>query len=111
MTKNERVAAALDHVSARERAEIVRAIDRIKPDRELDEYLALSVVADVILARERTRRKRQSDRRTDRARRVLVGARVPRAFAERCQQAAFDRGVSLYAWVVWALEGALERPW
>lgn len=111
MTKTERVSAALEHVSARERSEIVRAIDRIKPDRELDEYLALSVVADVILAQERTRRKRQSDRRTDRARRTLVGARVPRAFADRCRAEASLRGMSLYAWVVWALEGALERPW
>jgi hypothetical protein len=111
MTKTERVSAALEHVSERERAEIIRAVNRINQGRNIDEYLALSVVADVILARERTRRKRQSDRRTDKARRVLVGARVPRAFAERCKQEAFIRGVSLYAWVVWALEKALERPW
>lgn len=53
-------------------------------------------------------RKAESDARTDGRRRVLVGARVPRALAERCRQAANREGISLYRWVIRALEKRLE---
>jgi hypothetical protein len=50
-----------------------------------------------------------SNRRTERARRHLIGAHVPLALYQRCTQAAEDEGVSLYRWVTSALEVACDR--
>ena len=66
--------------------------------RVADELARLAI----LLARQA--RKRASDRRTDHARRVLVGARLERDRAERYRQAAAQTGRSLYRFVADALE-------
>lgn len=72
------------------------------------EERALNVAIHAVAAAGRCMAKRESDRHTDYKRRVLVGARVPRAFAERCRTAAETEGISLYAWVVRALERTFD---
>ena len=59
-------------------------------------------------ARARTAQKAASDARTDRARRTLVGARVPRELAEKVKEAAEERGVSVYRLVVELLEQTFQ---
>ena len=57
-------------------------------------------------------RKRASDHATDHARRVLVGARVPREDAARYRAAAHALDISLYAWVHQALDAYADAgPW
>lgn len=68
---------------------------------------AVDILVPVLNAGKRTRMRRRSDKQTDGRRRVLVGARVPRVFAQACRKEANKRGVSLYAWVVMALREAL----
>lgn len=53
------------------------------------------------------KRKKESDARTQRERRVLIGASVPLAFAERIRSAAARRGQSLYRWCRDAFESHL----
>lgn len=68
---------------------------------------AVDILVPLLNAGKRTRMRRRSDKQTDGRRRVLVGARVPREFAQACRKEANERGVSLYAWVVMALREAL----
>lgn len=63
----------------------------------------LRLLLDVYMARARSEQRRSSDRVTDRKRRTLIGARVPRKMADDCRRAAFDEGLSLNAWVTKAL--------
>lgn len=49
-------------------------------------------------ARERARKREKQSAATDKRRRVLVGARLPREEAEWCKAAAHSKGMSLYAW-------------
>lgn len=53
--------------------------------------------------------KANSDKWTDSKRRKLVGARVPQEAAARCRRCAQARGISLYRFVVEALEEACKR--
>lgn len=55
-------------------------------------------------ARQRTSARSESDAKTDHARRVLVGARLPRQTAERYRECASAHGLSLYRFVANALE-------
>ena len=66
------------------------------------------VILELLAARGRTVKRQGSDRRTDTARRVLVGARVSRDKAEMYREAAARQGVSLYRFVVDALDAAAE---
>ena len=67
------------------------------------------VISNIVIERGKAVRKKASDKRTDRVRRTLVGARVPRELAQRCQAAAEEEGVSLYAWVSGVLEKSLPE--
>ena len=60
-------------------------------------------------ARRRASARADSDARTDYARRVLVGARVPRRTAEKYRKCAAAHGLSLYRFAVEALEREYER--
>lgn len=73
------------------------------------DFDAAETVLELVAARGQTVRKRSSDQRTDRDRRVLVGARVSRAAAGRYKAAAEAIGVSLYRFTVEALEQMCER--
>ena len=55
-------------------------------------------------ARRRTAQRADSDTVTDLSRRLLVGARLPRALAERYRACAHANGLSLYRFVCNALE-------
>lgn len=69
----------------------------------------LHAITGIVAARRREQLQRESNRRTERARRHLIGAHVPLALYERCTQAAEDEGVSMYRWVMSALECACDR--
>ena len=66
-------------------------------------------VVDMAIGRAGTGRKRDSDAQTDRKRRQLVGARLPRHQAERCRACARLEGESVYRFVCSALERACSE--
>lgn len=65
-------------------------------------------VSNIVIARGRAARKKQTDKRGDAKRRVLVGARLPRCIADRCSAAAAAADQSLYAWTRSAILAALD---
>ena len=77
--------------------------------RELSDQEILYLIDGVLRTFARQQRKKESDERTDAQRKILVGARVPREFAERCRAKAKAQGKSLYRCTVEALERNLER--
>ncbi|MBE6973342.1 MAG: hypothetical protein E7440_05625 [Ruminococcaceae bacterium] len=105
--KLKRAQRSIPYLSADEEIAMVAALKclgRLKgPVCEMEERLA-----DISLAIQRTRKRRESDARTDGARRKLVGARLPLEDAERCRKCAELEGVSLYRFVVRALQVACE---
>ena len=88
--------------SAEERAAIEDALDAGNPSVE-------DLVLRLCLARRRADQRWRSDMTTDRARRLLVGARVPRRTAEKYRKCAAAHGLSLYRFAVEALEREYER--
>ena len=105
--KLKRAERSIPYLSADEEIAMVAALKclgRLKgPVCEMEERLA-----DISLAIQRTRKRRESDAKTDGARRKLVGARLRIEDAERCARCAGFLGVSLYRFVVDALETACE---
>ena len=67
------------------------------------------LVTALVLARRRGGQRRDSDRETDMNRRILMGARLPRATGEQLRQCARDHGMSLYRFVCQALEREYRR--
>ena len=63
----------------------------------------------VLVAARRHDQRRESDRATDSARRLTIGARLPREVAERYRAAARAKGLSLYSWVWEACEEKYSR--
>ena len=63
----------------------------------------------VLVAARRHDQRRESDRATDSARRLTIGARLPREEAERYRTAARAKGMSLYSWVRQACEEKYRR--
>lgn len=109
-----RIVEALDRLPAEERRAAKRALLRLGGDGlagrgTVPKVRAVEAAGDIIRAAARGHGKRASDRETDRRRRVLVGARVPREQATRYQDAAAGAGVSLYRWVLDALNDAATR--
>lgn len=73
---------------------------------------ALRKLERIVYSIHRTEERRKSDRETDRRRRLLVGARVPRDLGEKYREMAAARGMSLNKWVALALEkAAYEQGW
>lgn len=103
-----RILAAVERLPAEERRAAKRALLRLDGRGPVSKSRAIEAAGDIIRAAARGHGKRASDRETDRRRRVLVGARVLRTMAERYQDAADAQGVSLYAWVVAALDRAAQ---
>lgn len=64
---------------------------------------------NVLTAARRHDQRRESDRATDTARRLTIGARLPREVAERYRAAARAAGLSLYSWVWGACEERYRR--
>ena len=75
----------------------------------------LQAITAVVAVRRREQMQKESNRRTERARRHLIGAPVPLELYERCVEAAEGEAISLYRFVVNALEAACLRhetpPW
>lgn len=75
----------------------------------------LQAITAVVAVRRREQMQRESNRKTERARRHLIGAHVPLELYERCAEAAEEEGISLYRFVVNALEAACQHhdtpPW
>lgn len=63
----------------------------------------------VLVAARRHDQRRNSDRATDSARRLTIGARLPREEAEKYRAAARAKGMSLYSWVRQACEEKYRR--
>ena len=86
----------LDGFSADERAVLLDAMGfgQIPP----------AVLVRLAAARRRASQRADSDARTDHARRLLVGARLPRQTAEKYRKCAAARGLYLYRFVCQALE-------
>lgn len=108
-----RLLVAIDKLPANERRAAKRALLRLGGDGlagrgTVPRVRAVEAAGEIIRAAARGHGKRASDRETDRRRRVLVGARVPRERATRYQEAATVQGLSLYAWVVAALDRAAQ---
>lgn len=82
--------------SAQERAVLLEALraGQVKPD----------CLVRLAQARRRTCRRAESDAKTDAARRVLVGARIPRALYAKVKKRANKRGVSVYRLMVDMIE-------
>lgn len=102
MRKQQRLRRAATVLSADERRAIASAL-RAAYALEKGSADIVARLERVILAMERSGRRKASDRRTDSARRKLVGARIPVEDAERCAKCAQLEGVSLYRFVVRAL--------
>lgn len=97
-------------LTAPEREALLRELDRITYWRLGEAERLTRILYAFAKAARRGERKRELNAASDGRRRILVGARVPREFYERCRQEADAWGLSLYAWVVRALERALEHP-
>ena len=104
MNRINRTIAALDRRHAAEKQRITRALRRLPRRGPVSVSRALDVAQDIILAGDRTLRKRESDTRTDRARRILIGAKIPRDTAEIYKTQARKEGVSMYRWAVNAFQ-------
>ena len=61
---------------------------------------------ELAVAMRRFKQRVASDTITDRNRRTLVGAHVPRYIAEEYKELAAEKGISLHKWVYHALEMA-----
>ena len=96
MDKITRFRADLALFSADERAVLLDALEggRVSP----------ALLIRLAQARRRTCQRAESDAITDRGRRILVGARLPRPLAERYRACASEHGLSLYRFVCNALE-------
>ena len=67
------------------------------------------LVYNLCYARRRAAMRAASDRETDKDRRLLVGARLPRPVAEKYRKCARDKDLSLYRFVCNALEREYRR--
>jgi hypothetical protein len=93
--------AGFDAMSKGEREAMQIAINKAWNGNRDD---ILERIIEIAVERDRANRKRASDRETDRRRRVLVGAHVPRKLAQRARDTARARGISMYRLMVDMLE-------
>lgn len=68
----------------------------------------LQAITAIVAARRREQLQRESNRRTERSRRRLIGAHVPISLYNRCTRAAAADGISLYRFTVNALIDACD---
>ncbi len=83
--------------SAEEQAVMMDALDT-------ENWDVPDLISRLCLARRRAEQRWKSDMTTDQARRLLVGARIPRRKAEQYRRRAAAHGMSLYRFVCVALE-------
>lgn len=106
--KLNRAILSVGRMSADEKRALIAALECLKelrgPVRKMEECLC-----DIGIAMQRTQRRRESDARTDKARRVTVGARVRAEDAQRYRECAEYLGLSMYRFVVNALDAECVR--
>lgn len=102
MTRTERAVVALQALPKATRQHLGEVWKQTPPTGR-------EALVDLILNLDRQRRRSESDARTDRERRVLIGARLPRDVVGRYRLAADRCGQSLYAWVADALAAHAAR--
>lgn len=106
--KLKRAVLSVGRMSADEKRALIAALECLKelrgPVRKMEECLC-----DIGIAMQRTQRRRDSDAATDAARRMTVGARVRVEDAQRYRACAEYMRVSLYRFVVDALEMSCVR--
>lgn len=93
--------AGIEAMSADERAALKAAMEQARED---EDWEMLELIVGIASALGRSLARRDSDKRTDAKRRVLVGAHVPRGLAERVKAAAAAKGVSQYRFLVDGIE-------
>ncbi len=101
-----RVAMSADERRAYQAA--VEAIEKL-PSFVCERRIALEALEGMAAAKGRAEDRRRSDRRTDGKRRKLVGAKLPIEVAEEIQLLADLQGVSVYRFVVDALDAARRK--
>lgn len=112
MTKIEKTISIINRLPKEERERVKQAFFRIKKHRaHLGEWDALGALCDVVIAWERSQRKKAQSLESDHRTRRTLGARVPIDLYERAKHDAESRGVSLYRWILSAYEMALVLPW
>lgn len=108
--KLERFKRGITAMGADERAALHKALEAaVHLQSPVERAELVGLITDIGAAKGRAMARRESDRRTDRQRRRLVGARVPKLEAERCRRCAELEGVSLYRFMVEAIEAACVR--
>lgn len=105
MDTSEKIAHNLSRLSAEERRAIQLAMQKISRMTRQNRRTMTRAIMGIVEASARTAGRRASDRKTEPRRRVTIGARVKREFAERCQAAAEASGRSMYRF----LHDALAR--
>lgn len=98
----ERIKEGFKLFSAEERAAISDALDTDNPS-------VVDLVVRLCLARRRAEQRWRSDMISDKGRRLLVGARLPRKTAEKYRECAAAHGLSMYRFAVDALEREYDR--
>lgn len=111
MEEKDPILTLLDAKPVEERRKLRHLLMELKGRAYLQDWEILDLVEAIFRAEEETKEARARERQSDARRRCLVGARVSRAFYEDCKRDASLRGISLYAWVVDALERKLVAPW
>lgn len=109
MLSEKQITRAMSVYPPSERELVRSAAMRALEQPNLKQGEVAELIETLIIAGSRAVGKRLSDRRTDKNRRTLVGARVPRDLADQCKAEAERRGMSVYRWVVWALERGLDE--
>ena len=100
MNRIDRTIVALNRRHVAEKRRISGALRRLPRRGHVPVSRALDVAQEIILAGDRTLRKRESDTRTDRARRILIGAKIPRDVADLYKTQAQEEQISIYRWAV-----------
>ena len=110
MEKLERFKRGIAAMTCDERAALEVALHAaVALQDPLEREELIDCITDIGAARGRAVSRKVSDVATDFRRRSLVGARMAREQVERCQGCAQAEGVSLYRFVVSALEAACQR--
>ena len=93
----------LKYLPALERQAFAESLAVLADLNQSERTTTFTALYKVLYARFRGRKIAQNDRNS----RTIIGARVPRSFAERCKWAAEEQGLSTTKWCYRALEAAL----
>lgn len=107
----QRLSQLLGGLPAREKRVIWSTLERLSKAHApiYDEADLAELLMAAITGHDQARRKKESDARTDRARRALIGARVPAEMAQTIKEDAAAKGLSVYRWVMAAYAAELSK--